>query len=190
MSHLTTKRARAHDWATIPNAITLVRLALVIPVAILIVNRSQHVLAVVLLIVFGASDWVDGYLARKLGQSSRTGAVLDPIADRMGVAVIALALVVAGQLAIWVVLGIAAVDVTLAVTYLIVRPSHAPGVSWIGKIRTAVLMAGIVLVGLGAIPELDQLGLAGQALCIIGAALHLVAGIGYCSSIVRGPREA
>ncbi|MCQ9386993.1 MULTISPECIES: CDP-alcohol phosphatidyltransferase family protein [Actinomycetes] len=186
----TTDSKRPRDWATIPNAVTLLRFALVAPVAVLLVDGSRPVLAVVLLAIFGASDWVDGALARKLGQTSKTGAVLDPVADRIGVAVIALALVMAGHVSIWVALGIAAVDVALGVTYLMVRPSHAPEVSWIGKIRTAVLMAGILLVGLGAIPNLHLFGVAGQAFCVIGAALHLLAGIGYLSSIMCGPRKA
>lgn len=51
-------------------------------------------------------------------------------------------------------------------------------------------MAGILLVGLGAIPNLHLFGVAGQAFCVIGAALHLLAGIGYLSSIMCGPRKA
>lgn len=109
----TTDSKRPRDWATIPNAVTLLRFALVAPVAVLLVDGSRPVLAVVLLAIFGASDWVDGALARKLGQTSKTGAVLDPVADRIGVAVIALALVMAGHVSIWVALGIAAVDVAL-----------------------------------------------------------------------------
>jgi cardiolipin synthase len=145
---------------------------------------------VALLIVFGAGDWVDGYLARRLGQTSRTGAVIDPIADRLGVAVIVLALVIGGFLSLWVVLTIVAVDVALALTYLIMRPSRAPGVSWIGKLRTAVLMTGIVMVGLGVVPELDPLVVAGHVLCGIGTVLHLVAGAGYIASITRDVRGA
>ena len=85
------------DWATLPNLITLLRLGFVVPIVILVLNHAQPVLTVVLLAVFGASDWIDGYLARALNQVSATGAVLDPVADRIGVAMIALALAVAGS---------------------------------------------------------------------------------------------
>jgi len=178
--------SHTRDWATLPNAITLLRLILVVPVAILIINGLRPLVTVVLLIVFGASDWVDGYLARKLHQTSKTGAVLDPIADRIGVVVIALALVIGGHLSPWVALGVATVDVGVGVTFLMVRPVTAPGVSWVGKVRTAILMAGILLIGIGLIPELHQAGMIGQILCMIGAILHLIAGIGYVTSIMRG----
>jgi len=79
------------DWATLPNLITLLRLGLVVPIVIFVLHHAQPVLTVVLLAVFGASDWIDGYLARALNQVSATGAVLDPVADRVGVATIALA---------------------------------------------------------------------------------------------------
>lgn len=177
------------DWATIPNAITLLRLALVIPVALLIVEGSRPVFSVVLLILFGGSDWVDGYLARKLGQTSTTGELLDPIADRVGVAVIVLALVAADHLSVWLVVAITGVDLALAAAYLVMRPSQAPTVTWIGKVRTAVLMTGILLVGLGAVPGLQPFDVAGQALCVVGAGLHLIAGVGYFSSILGSPHR-
>lgn len=82
------------EWATLPNLITLMRLALAIPIAILTVQGDWPLLTVVLLIGFAASDWVDGYLARKLEQTSSVGALLDPIADRVGIGVIVGALVV------------------------------------------------------------------------------------------------
>ncbi|MGO2111364.1 MAG: CDP-alcohol phosphatidyltransferase family protein [Pseudoclavibacter sp.] len=185
MSGDSTSRRR-NRWATIPNAVTLLRLALVVPIAILIADYAHPTLAVVLLAAFAASDWVDGYLARRLDQTSRIGEMLDPIADRVGVAVIVLALVIAGHVHIWTVLLIAVVDVSVIVTYLITHPDRAPEVSWLGKIRTAVLMTGIALVGLGLLPSFHPVGVAGAIVCAVGALLHLAAGLGYMKSLAQG----
>lgn len=173
------------DWATLPNLITLLRLGLVVPIVILVLNHAQPVLTVVLLAIFGASDWIDGYLARALYQVSATGAVLDPVADRIGVAMIALALAVTGHLSLGVVLTIAAVDAALAVTYLVTRPARAPKVSRVGKVRTAVLMSGLALIGLSLVPALLPVGTAGRILCVVGAFLHAVAGFGYVRVLLR-----
>ncbi|WP_018156813.1 CDP-alcohol phosphatidyltransferase family protein [Demetria terragena] len=185
MTDGSTKGRRAR-WATIPNAVTLLRLALVAPIAILIVDHAHANLTVVLLAAFGASDWVDGYLARRLDQASRIGEILDPIADRVGIAAIVLALVISGHLHIWTVLLIAVVDVSVMVIYLITHPARAPEVSWLGKIRTAVLMSGITLVALGLLPGLRLVGAAGAVVCTVGALLHYAAGLGYLKSLAQG----
>lgn len=178
-------RGRRGRWATIPNAVTLLRLALVAPITILIVDHAHPTITVVLLAAFGASDWADGYLARRLDQTSRIGEMLDPIADRVGVAAIVLALVISGHLHIWTVLIIAVVDVSVILTYLITHPARAPEVSWLGKIRTVVLMSGITLVALGLLPGLRLVGAAGAIVCAVGALLHLAAGIGYLKSLAQ-----
>lgn len=187
MNRTSSARPR-RDWATLPNLITLLRLGLVVPIVILILNRDHPGLTVVLLAIFGASDWIDGYLARALNQVSATGAVLDPVADRVGVATIALALAVAGHLSLGVVLTIAAVDAALAVTYLVTRPARAPKVSRVGKVRTAVLMAGLALIGVSLVPALHPVGAAGRVLCVVGAFLHAVAGFGYVRALLRDNR--
>lgn len=70
----------------VPNVISLVRLAL-IPVFIWLLVVAQYGWAGVLLGVIGATDWIDGYLARRLGQVTEVGKFLDPLADRIAVAV-------------------------------------------------------------------------------------------------------
>jgi cardiolipin synthase len=176
---------RPRDWATVPNAITVVRLLLVIPITLLLVNDAAPVVTLVLLILFGVSDWVDGYLARRLGQTSRTGALLDPIADRLGVVTIAAAFVVSGHLPLWIAVLIASIDVVLGVTYLCVRPTRMPDVSSLGKIRTAALMTGLALIGVGILPTLEPVALVGQVVCGAGAVLHVFACVGYIRALTR-----
>ena len=73
-------------FLTIPTLMTwarIVAIPLVVAVFYLpILPASQNLLATVLFVVFAATDWLDGYLARKLNQASAFGAFLDPVADK------------------------------------------------------------------------------------------------------------
>lgn len=166
-------------WVTVPNAVTMARLLLVVPIVALLVSGDRPALALALLVAFGASDWVDGFLARRLGQVSRVGTLLDPIADRLGVSAILVGFVLAGMLALWVVMVIVVVDAAVALSVAVDRFRAPPRVSAIGKVRTALLMAGLALLGLGLLPGYAGFGLAGQLAAMLGALLHLLAGIGY-----------
>ncbi|UWF77600.1 MULTISPECIES: CDP-alcohol phosphatidyltransferase family protein [Microbacterium] len=182
-------RPRPH-WATIPNAITLLRLLLIAPAFVLIVRGELPGLALALLALFGTTDWVDGFLARRLGQTSAFGALFDPVADRLGVGALVLALVIGGHLPAWVVLVIAGVDVTLLIVSVATRLRVTPASSRLGKLRTAILMVGLVLVGVGLLPALDAVGTVGLVVTSVGAVLHMVTGIGYFREMVTGGREA
>ena len=68
---------------TIPNALSFVRLLLV-PVFLWLVLGPEHdELALLVLVVSGITDYLDGKLARRLGQTTKIGAILDPVADRL-----------------------------------------------------------------------------------------------------------
>jgi cardiolipin synthase (CMP-forming) len=85
----------------IPNVITVVRVLLVIPTTWYLME-SQYQAALVLMAVAGASDAVDGWLARRFDWVSRFGAALDPMADKILVGVLFIALTVQGRLPLWV----------------------------------------------------------------------------------------
>lgn len=167
------------DWATVPNAVTLLRLILLVPVCALLVRHGgPDTRSVLLLLVWGLTDWVDGFLARRLHQVSRLGQALDPVADRLGLVGIVLALGLAGLLPWGVLVVIAVVD--LVVAAVAARPAlHASlGVSRVGKLRTAILMAGVFLLAAAAAWAPSLLG-AVRALLWVGVVLHVVAGAGY-----------
>jgi len=86
----------------IPNAITVARLVLVAPTAYCLL-RGNYQLALVLMAVAGASDAVDGWLARRFDWTSRFGAALDPVADKLLVGVVFIVLTVQGHLPWWLV---------------------------------------------------------------------------------------
>jgi cardiolipin synthase len=85
----------------IPNAITVVRVLLVIPTTWYLIE-TEYLQALVLMAVAGASDAVDGWLARRFGWVTRFGATLDPMADKILVGVLFIALTLQGELPLWV----------------------------------------------------------------------------------------
>ena len=172
---------------TIPNAITLVRLLLLVPVCWSIWTGDQGSwMPVVLLAIWASTDWVDGVLARALDQTSKFGKWLDPVADRLGIWGIALTLAASRAIGWWVLIVIVAVDLVVAVAAARVAFADELNVSWVGKARTAVLFVAVVLVVMGITVWTPALGF-GQALLIVGLALHVVAAVGY---IANGRRYA
>src|SRR5258706_12197657 len=82
---------------TIPNGVTLLRLACVPVFCWLLFGRDDRTAAAWLLAVLGCTDWVDGYLARHLGQVSELGKVLDPTADRILLGTVVISLLIDGS---------------------------------------------------------------------------------------------
>jgi len=137
---------------TIPNILTLLRIAL-IPVFMLVyyLPVSWSHLATTAIFGFAAlTDWFDGYLARRLGQSSSFGAFLDPVADKLIVAV-ALIMLVQTNPNVWFVVP-AAVIVGREIAISALREWMAEigeraqvAVSVIGKIKTTTQMVALLL---------------------------------------------
>jgi cardiolipin synthase len=146
-------------------------------------------LGVVLLLVWASTDWIDGLLARALDQTSRTGAIIDPIADRLGLAAIVLTLAIADLLP-WAALAlIVVVDVAMAVLATGAALGGRISVSWLGKIRTFVLMTAVFLL-VAAAAWTPALVPAAQALVWVGAALHTASGLDYIVRARRAPAAA
>lgn len=133
-----------HDrgvW-TIPNAISVARLACVPLFLWLLMAEDRLVAAGVLLAVLGATDWVDGWIARHFDQGSEVGKVLDPVADRVLLIAAAVALLVEGIVPVWVgvlVLGREAV-ISAATLALAAAGARRIDVQWAGKAGTLALM--------------------------------------------------
>lgn len=177
------------DWATIPNMITAGRLVLLVPIVVgLIASRQHPVAATVMLVVFASTDWVDGFLARRLGQVSRLGEILDPLADRAGEMSIYATLLAVGLLPWWVLVVAVVVDLSLFAVVATRRNAlHDLSVTWVGKIRTALLMAALPVLTLSqaegvAGPVLLALA---TAMLALGSFLHVVAGLLYAVRLVR-----
>lgn len=127
---------------TIPNLITLVRLACVPVFLWLLVGRDSRLAAAGLLAVLGATDWVDGYLARRLRQVSEVGKILDPTADRIMLLVAVLAIALDGAVPWWFAGATLAREAVVSAIALALGALGARriDVTWWGKTGTFLLM--------------------------------------------------
>lgn len=86
---------------TVPNAISAVRIALIPVYTLMIVDRDTTFPGLILFGVVCITDWVDGYIARRTGQVTELGKLLDPVADRLAIAAGLIALVVREAFPFW-----------------------------------------------------------------------------------------
>ncbi|MEP5232484.1 MAG: CDP-diacylglycerol--glycerol-3-phosphate 3-phosphatidyltransferase [Alcanivorax sp.] len=143
---------KVHPILNLPNILTLIRV-LAIPVLVLVFYLPFHwsdVCAALLFLAAGVTDWLDGYLARKLNQTSPFGAFLDPVADKLIVGV-ALVMLVQIHATAWLAVP-AMVIVSREITVSALREWMAElgqrakvAVSQLGKIKTVTQMTAITL---------------------------------------------
>jgi cardiolipin synthase (CMP-forming) len=187
--------AESRIW-TIPNLLSMLRLALVPPFLLLIVV-GDYVLALILLIVASFTDLLDGYLARRLNQVTRLGQLLDPAADRLYIFAALLGLAANGLVPWWIVVVIVARDVFLLVLGVVLA-NHGYGplpVHQLGKVATFALFFGVPVIMLGlAFPAVQPVSEpVGWAITLWGAFLYWWAGIIYAietARVIRLPRVA
>jgi len=126
---------------TVPNLISVVRL-LCIPVFCWLLFEDSRVAAFALLGVLGATDWVDGWVARRFDQGSEVGKILDPTADRLLLLVAAIALIIDGAVPAAVGIAVLAREAIVggATLALAVAGAARIDVQWVGKAGTFALM--------------------------------------------------
>jgi cardiolipin synthase len=127
---------------TIPNVISLIRL-LCMPVFLyLLFGKDDALAAAVLMGALGATDWVDGYIARHYHQVSKLGKVLDPVADRLLFFIGIGGILVYGAVPVWFAVMILVREVVVAVTTVVLGALGARrvDVTWFGKAGTFCLM--------------------------------------------------
>jgi len=132
---------------TVPNLITMVRL-LCLPVFVwLVFGAKEQTAAAILLAVLGATDWVDGYVARRFHQVSTVGKVLDPTADRLLVVTAVIVILVHGAVPVW--FGVTTIVrealVGLMVLLLASLGAARIDVLWVGKAGTFGLLCAYPL---------------------------------------------
>lgn len=175
--------ADLHGWGTVPNVITLVRLLVCVPlIAWLVLGTELRLVAAVALVVFGLTDWVDGFIARRTHTVSDVGIWLDPLADRMGIVAILVTMTLTGLIPWWLVAVIVAVDAAVFVVGMRWRTRIGQlRASWVGKSRTALLMIALpaFLLGDSTVPGASAFALIGLVCFAVGTLLHVLAGVGY-----------
>jgi cardiolipin synthase len=168
---------------TAPNVITLARL-LCIPLFLwLLFGLHRQSIAAVLLAVLGATDWVDGHVARRYHQVSTFGKVLDPTADRLLVGTAVIAVIVHGAVPLW--FGLATLVrealVSLVVLLLAALGAARIDVLWVGKAGTFGLMCAypMFLLSYGTATWQGPIRVAAWICGAVGLALGWVAAAGY-----------
>jgi cardiolipin synthase len=180
---------------TIPNILTLARIALipVIVALLFLADPAMRWWAFGLYVAIALTDFLDGWLARKLDQTSDLGALMDPIADKVLVAALIVALVARGDMAGW---DIAAAVLVLAREFLVsglreylgARNAKLP-VTKLAKWKTTAQFAAIALFILAPLFGAD-VAMAASVLWWISAALTLITGYGYVATAVAYLRPA
>jgi cardiolipin synthase len=132
---------------TVPNVITLLRLACLPLFLYLLFGRDNRAAAGWLLAALGATDWVDGYVARRFGQVSTLGKILDPVADRLLFFVAVGGILIDGSVP-WLVAVLVLVREALvagATLALAAMGARRIDVTWVGKAGTFGLMVAFPL---------------------------------------------
>jgi cardiolipin synthase (CMP-forming) len=127
---------------TVPNVITLVRLACIPLFVWMLFARHWQTASAILLGALGATDWVDGHVARRFGQVSTFGKVLDPTADRLLVGTAVISVMVYGAVPIWFGVATIAREVLVSVMVVLLASLGAARIDvlWVGKAGTFGLM--------------------------------------------------
>ena len=134
------------EWRTLPNLLSTLRLLLV-PVFFVLILGRQDAFAVLVMAIASVTDYLDGYLARKLNQVTRLGQLLDPAADRLYILAALIGLVIVGYVPLWFAVVLVARDLLLAATYpLLSRRGFGPlPVHRLGKAGTFALLYALPL---------------------------------------------
>lgn len=180
---------------TIPNAISALRLLLV-PVFALLLMNDHDLWALGVLMFSGASDWLDGVLARSLNQQSRLGELLDPAADRLFILVTLIVLTLRDVVPLWLLVAIVARDVLLCLVLLVLlaaRIGPLP-VHFVGKAGTFALLYAfpLLLLAQWSGPLGVVAGVVGWAFAWWGVGLYWLAGAVYlrqATTELRGLRR-
>jgi cardiolipin synthase (CMP-forming) len=127
---------------TIPNLVTLVRFCGIGVFVWLLFGADRQTIAAVLLAVLGATDWVDGFVARRFHQVSNLGKIIDPVADRMLVATAVISVLVQGAAPIWFGVATIAREVVVSAAVLLLASLGAERIDvlFVGKAGTFGLM--------------------------------------------------
>ena len=136
---------------TVPNLLSFIRIALIPVFVILIADEGSRLGGFVLLGFVQATDWVDGYIARRYDQVTELGKLLDPFADRLAVAAALITFVAVDIFPLWAALLVLVRDglILLAAAYLGITRGPRIDVRRIGKIATFTLMWAIPMIAWG-----------------------------------------
>jgi cardiolipin synthase (CMP-forming) len=171
---------------TVPNLLSLLRLALV-PVFLVLILNGRNLEAIIVLAVASITDYLDGYFARKLKQETRLGQLLDPAADRLYIFATLIGLAIVGYIPLWLTIVVIARDLILLFTYpILASRGYGPlPVHYLGKAGTfALLYSFPLLLIAAAFPDISLFVLpVAWAFALWGIGLYWWAGFVYLAQV-------
>lgn len=165
---------------TLPNLITIARI-LLIPVVVFLLLDHDYKLAFAVFVAAAIGDWLDGFLARRLHQMSQLGAVLDPIADKMTMMIVAILLAAQEMLPVWLAVVIVmrdAIIVAGAVAYRFVIGHIEMAPTRLSKANT-FLEFGVLALVMAQAGRLAEAGVWLMPLFVLLFASVLISGAHY-----------
>lgn len=172
---------------TVPNQITLLRLG-ILPFFLILIAYEHYRYALLILVLAGCSDGIDGLLARKLNQKSAVGAYLDPIADKLLLSSSFVILAMEKKLAWWLTIMVLSRDImmlTVAAVILLISGYRPFPPSLLGKATTFFQIILVFAVVLGAGYPNEPLTALTRVLIYLVAVLTTISGFHYSFSIAR-----
>ena len=179
---------------TVPNLISILRLAAVPVFVWLLIGENRPLAAAALLGILGATDWVDGWIARRFNQVSELGKVLDPTADRIMFLVAVFTMIIDEAVAVWFGGLTLLWEGVVAIAALILGAlgARALKVTWVGKTSSFGLMFAFPLFLLSTAVDGGQSTTYEVIAYVIGVpslALHYIAAFGYIPLAITALRE-
>jgi cardiolipin synthase (CMP-forming) len=172
---------------TVPNQLTFLRLAF-LPFFIMAIHYERYGLALIVLLLAGISDGLDGLLARGLNQKTPLGAYLDPIADKLLMISSYLVLALHGKIRWWLVILVLGRDVLIlvAAAVILITIGYRPfPPSLYGKATTFFEISLIVLVLVVAVWPNEPLSILRHVCAYLVAAFAITSGFHYCITVSR-----
>jgi len=177
---------KARIW-TVPNQITFLRLGF-LPFFLILMSYERYRWALLVLVVAGFSDGVDGLIARKFNQRSALGAYLDPIADKLLLSSSYIVLAFKQQLAWWLTILVLSRDVLIlivAVVIILVSGYRTFPPSIFGKLTTFFQIILVFVLVLGAAYPQFRFAALDRTLIYVVATLCVVSGLHYSFTVAR-----
>ena len=171
---------------TIPNVITIVRLILIPIFGWAFLTGDKDTLALILLMIIGSTDWVDGFVARAIGQVSKLGKALDPVVDRIAIVVILVALTFRGVVPFAIAGVLLLRDLIASIVFPILEAKGYPRltVNRTGKLATALIFSGMAIAAASVLESLEEVAKpASLVFLVVGAVLYWIAGYMYYTEI-------
>jgi CDP-diacylglycerol--glycerol-3-phosphate 3-phosphatidyltransferase len=149
-SRLYSQRATTvHRVWTVSNLISFSRILIVLPAAYCLLAHfpGNRLWAVIFILLASSTDFFDGYLARKLHQVSDLGKIIDPLADKIGIGIIAVCLLITGDIPLWYLVIVLTRDalIFLGGVYIKRQKGIVPQANMAGKIAVNVVALALLL---------------------------------------------